>query len=298
MVGIALVTAGAVAHGQPAPSLATVDDVLNMCASVIEGTIGRDDALTRVYSVTLPAAGFAVAAYDARRARILVDAGRGFRGDGGRFELVLHDLTGTSAGRETFELAIPAAADEAAALQAAHARGELGLQLAFQLAAPADGQVCAAVHRAAGDGVRVAIEPLAFAVTRRGERVASGESPRMTAMRESASPPVVVAPRVVVAAPMLTAAGGRASTRVAKTASGLAPRLLECYRLGLALEPTLRGPLVAGVDLGPDGRVTAARAEIDGLGAPEVTSCVLRVVRAARFPGTRERLSIPMRFTD
>ena len=47
-----------------------------------------------------------------------------------------------------------------------------------------------------------------------------------------------------------------------------------------------------------DGRVASARAELDGIGDPAVTGCVLRLVRAARFPAGGGRFSIPMTFTD
>jgi hypothetical protein len=97
---------------------------------------------------------------------------------------------------------------------------------------------------------------------------------------------------------MLTAAGGRAPAKFAKAASALSPRLLECYRRGLDGDPTLRGPFVAAVDTSADGRVTSARAELDGIGDPAVTGCVLRLVRATRFPASGGRFSIPMTFTD
>lgn len=280
------------ARAQTLTPIASLEDARAMCASA-------DPA--RFYTVTLPARGFTLAPYDAPRARLAVDASRGLRAaEEGALELVLHHIAGLGAGREgDLDIAIPTSAADAAALRAAHARGELGLKLTFQLAQPGDGSaVCAAVVRADGEGMRAAVEPAAFEILRDGAPLASGESSRFGAARESARPAAVAAPRVVVSPPMLTSAGGRASPRVARTASALAPRLLDCYRQGLSDDPTLRGPFVAGLDLAADGRVTSARAELDGLGAPAVAGCVLRVVRAARFPSGADRLSIPIRFSD
>jgi len=267
-------------------------DVRAICDAVAPDAAGRREALAGVYSLTFPSSAFRLLPYDRGRGRVAVDGAWGFRGDG--WELVLHDLAGGRPPAGALDLAFPSTPGEGGALAAAHQAGQLSLVVWFQPAAAEP--PCAVVHSVASDGVRMAIEPLAFELRKGNERIASGESARYAAMREEVAPGPVVAPRVVVQPPLRTAAGGKAPAPMAKAASALAPKLLTCYRLGLAHEPGLRGSLVAGVDIGSDGRVSAARAEIDGLGAAEVTACVLAEMRAARFPRGPERLSIPIRF--
>jgi hypothetical protein len=273
--------------------IANAAEVGALCAEV---AAAGAEAQARLRRTQLASRSFALAAYDARAAKVAIDARRGFRAADGSFEMVLHHLAGGRPPAGALELAVPATAAEGEELRGAHARGELELSLWFHVATPADGSdVCATVRSSRGDGVRIAIEPLAFELTRRGERIASGESARFAAL---ADPGPVTDPRVVVAAPVLTSENGRAPRAAARAASALGPELLGCYRRGLAGDPSLRGSLVAGVDVGADGRVVRARAELDGLGAPAVTGCVLAVVRGARFPRGPERISIPMQFGE
>ncbi len=291
---VAGVAVAAGAQGETLTPVATLEDARAVCANA--------DA-TRHYRMGIPSKGFHLAPYDRSRARLAVDVARGVRGEDGAVELVPHHIAGLVQRSGGLDVALPVDAHEAPVLAAAHARGELGLRLIFQLAAPADGSaVCAELQSAAREGLRIAIEPLAFEITRGGARIASGETPQWTAARDRQITPASVSsvesPRVVVSPPMLTSAGGKASGKVARIASALAPRLVDCYRLGLDEEPGLRGPFVAGVEVAADGQVVSARAELDGLGVPQVTTCVLRHVRAARFPAGTARLSIPMRFTD
>lgn len=293
-LGTALIVmfAPTLARGEGLERIGNAAEVGAVCAEVA----GGGEATTRIRRSTFGAAQFGLAPFDSRSAKVGIDGRRGFRATDGSFEMVLYHLAGGRAPAGALELAIPASASEAAELESAHARGELELTLWYQVATPTDGSdACATVRSTRGDGVRMAIEPLAFELTRRGERVASGESARFAALTD---PGPVLEPRVIVARPMLTAENGPAPKAAARAATALTSELLGCYRRGLAGEPGLRGSLVAGVDVGADGRVVRARAELDGLGAPEVTSCVLQTVRAGKFPRGPERLSIPIRFTD
>jgi len=135
---------------------------------------------------------------------------------------------------------------------------------------------------------------MAFELRQGTQRMASGETPAFAALRAENGP--VLSPRVVVGATLRP--GGRAPAPVAKVAQALQPELLACYRRGLATDPALRGPLALGVEVAADGRVTEVRAEVDGLGAPEVVTCAMQAVRGARFPRGAARLSIPLRFSD
>src|SRR5262249_41718779 len=246
-----------VAPNSFADPVATAADVRTICVDP-----ARADA--PVYAIALPASGFALAPYDAARGRLAIDGARGFRGDG--FELTMYGLIARPAPRGALDLAVPATADEARALAAAHAQGALKLTLWF-VPAQVD-PTCAVVHRVADDGIRMAIEPLAFELSRGGEKIASGETARFAALREEATPPPATRPRVVGGPALLTRAGGRAPAKLARVATALQPKLLGCYRIGLAQQPALRGSFVAGVDIAADGHVASVRAELDGIGAP------------------------------
>jgi len=297
---LVLLAATGIARAEVRERVATGEDARAVCASVDVDAPGRAEALGRVYTARWGARGFALGAYDAARARLAVDGGRALRSEDGSFEIVLYHIAGGRRPEGALELAFPASPAEAAETQRAQLLGELELTLWFQVAAPTDGSAsCATVASTRGDGLRLAVEPLAFELSRRGERLASGESPRFASAGEVESElGPVREPRVVVAPPVLTEENGRAPAAAARVARGLAPGALGCYRRGLAAEPSLRGAFVAGLDIGADGRVLQARAELDGLGAPEVTGCVLKLVRAARFPRGAERISIPMKFGD
>ena len=295
-----LLAATGIARAEVRERVASGEDARAVCASVDAEAPGRKEALGRVYTARWGSRSFALAGYDAARARLAVDGGRALRSDDGGFEVVLYHIAGGRRPEGALELAFPATPGEAAETQRAHLMGELELTLWFQVAAPADGSVsCATVSSTRGDSLRLAVEPLAFELSRKGERLASGESPRFASAGEVVDElGPVREPRVVVAPPVLTSENARAPAAAAKVARGLASGALGCYRRGLAAEPSLRGPFVAGLDIGADGRVVQARAELDGLGVPEVTGCVLKLVRAARCPRGAERISIPMRFGD
>jgi hypothetical protein len=290
LVGVAVACLGSPVRGQGVIHLATAGDVTSACAARAPGS---------VYSVALGSRGFAFEPYDAARARLRLDVRRGLRGDAGAFELVFHHIAGLEDGRESLELAVPLSIDEAGVILGDHARGAIGLRLTFELSGPADGSaVCATVHRGDREGIRAAIEPLAFELTRGGERLASGASPRFLAQQEAAKPRPVATPAVSIATPVMTVVGGPASRKVARAASALAPRLLDCYRIGLAGNPALRGAMAVGIELSAGGRVASANVELDGIDDQQVTGCVLRLVKTARFPGGSGRVSIPIRFSD
>lgn len=252
------------------------------------------DAGQAVYVLTISSRSFAFAPYDGRRARLAIDGARGFRGSTGAWEMVLWDLTGRAAAPAgALDLAVPATKAEAAALKKLHQQLGVTLVLWFR---PVGRAACAQVVAPGGEeGVRVAIEPLAFALMKGRERVASAETPEFARLREGAVP--VERPEVVVATPVVTRTAAPAPEPVVRAAQALRPELVACYELGLRTDPQLRGSLVVGLTLDAQGRVTEARPELDGLGAPVVARCVVDKVRAARFPTDRaERFSLPLRF--
>jgi hypothetical protein len=250
-------------------------------------------ALATVYVMTVEPGGFAFQPYDAPRARLALDA-VAFRGSGG-LELTPHDLVGTTR-PGGLDLSVPASAEEADALVRAQRGAALTLSLWFRIAHAAEGRPCAVTHRGTYDGLRLAIEPLAFELRQGNARVASGETAAFASLRAEASP--VLEPRVVVGAPFRTDVRGKAPPAIARAAQMLERSLMTCYRRGLKSDPFLRGPLALGAEVSVDGRVTTAYAEVDGLGAPDVVTCAVETLRGARFPRGSTRLSIPVEFTD
>jgi hypothetical protein len=269
--------------------LSGASDVKALCAELHEGDA---EAAAAVYVIALASTSWSFAPYDGKRARLVVDAGKGFRAATGAWELaVVPPASGSP-----LSIAIPASGKEAAQLLRESRAAELQLWLWFRPAAlPKQAGKCAEVHGVKGTLVRLGATPLAFALVRGKEQVAAGETDAFAALRAADGP--VAAPSVAIGKAVLTGERGNAPEGVARAASALAPKLLECYRHGLDADPELRGTLVVGVVADASGRTSEARAEIDGLGAPEVSACVVARVKAARFPGGEAlRFSFPVRF--
>jgi hypothetical protein len=245
---------------------------------------------SKVFVTELPAAAFRLTAYSADRGELAIDQRDGFLSPSG-LELIEGGLVPAPAASPKLPMRIPATADEAAQLAAAHRAGTVRLEVWFRTVA--DGPACAPVHRGDRAGTRFAITPIAFALKDQGRVVVRGETSEYTALHEAEQP--VVEP-VASVAPVLAAKGGPAPSAVSRAAKALAPALTACYRAGLAEDPTLRGSLVAGIVVDKAGRVTDARLELDALGVSATTACALREIRAARFPKNAGAVSVPVKF--
>jgi len=286
---------GAAAPGSRPPGLrdevllSGAGDVKALCAELHEGDA---DAAGAVYVMALSSSSWSFAPYDGKRARLVVDTGKAFRAATGAWELALV----APADKPALALAVPASPREAAQLIRDARAGELQLWLWFRpQALPRQSTPCAEVHGGKGTLVRLGATPLAFALLRGKDQVAAGESDAFAAMRAADHP--IAEPAVQIGKAVLTAARGNAPEAVSKAAGALAASLLECYKRGLSADPELRGTLVVGVAADASGHVSDARAEIDGLGAPEVSACVVAQVKTARFPrGQALRFSFPVRF--
>jgi hypothetical protein len=284
--GAALARAGARPAGVPGEvQLAGGADVRALCGELKED----GEAAEAVYVMPVPSSAFVFAAYDKKAARLAVNAQKGLVSESGQWELAV-------VGEPLLALAVPATGKEAARLVKQAKAGELTLWLWFRPARlPQQGMHCVGVASVKGERVRLGVEPLAFALVRGQELVAAGETPAFAAMREREAP--VDTATVTVGAAMRTDQRGTAPDEVTRTARALVPELTRCYEKGLAVEPGLRGAVVLGVKLEGNGRVAEARPELDGLGAPEVTACVVARVKAAKFPaGLAARYSVPLRF--
>jgi hypothetical protein len=266
--------------------LAGAADVKALCEELREGSA---DAAAGLYVLPISSMAFRFAPYDKKRARLAVDLDGGFRAPTGAYEL-------TPAGAGLAEIALPVSAKEAAVLIKQSKAAELTLWLWFRPAMLPEQEVhCATVYGPKGEGVRLGIEPMAFALTHGDDTVASGETEGFAALRAADGP--VTEPQARVGAVVVTGENTPAPGGVSRSARALGAQLLECYEKGLASDPMLRGSLVVGVSIKASGKVGEARTEIDGLGAPEVTACALARIRAAGFPaGEAMRVSFPVRF--
>ena len=61
-------------------------------------------------------------------------------------------------------------------------------------------------------------------------------------------------------------------------------RVKACYQRALQSDPALAGRVVVELTIGEDGRVRAVRIKSSALDNAEVKGCILRVLRALRFP--------------
>jgi hypothetical protein len=262
--------------------LAGAADVRALCDELKQG----GDAASQVYVMAIPSSSFAFSPFDRKKGRLSVDLSR-VHGAGGAWEL---EADGGLA------VAVPASGKDAASLLKQAASGELTLWLWFKPAHLSGLSFhCAAVRGVRVSGVRLGVEPMAFALVRGKDVVASGETQAFSALRDVNGP--IDAPAVRVGQVVKTDEASPAPDEIARSARALEPELVACYKKGLSAEPTLRGAVVMGVRVDAAGKVADARAELDGLGAPEVTACVAARVKATRFPaGKAARYSVPLDF--
>ena len=88
-------------------------------------------------------------------------------------------------------------------------------------------------------------------------------------------------PQIVIRRPRSTT-GGDVPEVLAKAGAELGPLLLPCYQKALEMRPSLRGTLVLGVKLGPDGSVEESRMELSSLGDEFLAVCAAAKVGKAK----------------
>jgi hypothetical protein len=102
-------------------------------------------------------------------------------------------------------------------------------------------------------------------------------------------------PQVVIKRPR-SATGGDVPDALAKASAELGPLLLPCYRKALEMRPSLRGTLVLGIKLGPDGSVEESRMELSSLGDEALAACAAAKVGKAKLAAGSGRLSVTVVF--
>jgi len=241
----------------------------------------RQDAERRRYVAIVPAQGFALANYELVERRLVLDTSRGFR-LAENAEL----LTNLETGAIGFRLA-PEAADHVLVERAA---GKLFLRVMFRPTySKMRQQACLWIS--GGSVVKMEIELEAVSLLAPdGSRLAQGDNSPGTDLDAP-----VTRPQVVVRRPR-SATGGDVPDTLARASAELGPLLLPCYRKALEMRPSLRGTLVLGIKIGPDGSVEESRMELSSLGDEPLAACAAAKVARAKLAAGLGRMSVTVVF--
>jgi hypothetical protein len=243
--------------------------------------ISRQDAERRRYLAMVPAQGFALANYELGERRLLLDTSRGFR-LAENAEL----LTNLETGAIGFHLS-PEAADHILVERAAD---KLFLRVVFRPTySKLRQQSCLWISGGGVVKMEIDVETVAL-LAPDGSRLAQGDN--------NPGPDLdtpVKKPQIVIKRPR-TVAGGDVPDALARASTELGPLLLPCYRKALEMRPSLRGTLVLGIKLGPDGSVEELRTELSSLGDEALAACAAAKVGKAKLAAGSGRLSVTVVF--
>ena len=241
----------------------------------------RQDAEHRLYVAIVPSQGFALANYDLSERRLVLDTGRGFR-LGENAEL----LTNLETGAIGFRLA-PEAADHALVERAA---GKLFLRVVFRPTySNMRRQACLWISGGGVVKMEIDLEAVAL-IAPDGSRLAQGDNSPSTDLDAP-----VTKPQIVIRRPR-SATGGDVPEALAKASAEIGPLLLPCYQKALERRPSLRGTLVLGIKLGPDGSVEESRMELSSLGDEFLAVCAAGKVGKAKLTAGPARMSVTVVF--
>ena len=241
----------------------------------------RQDAEHRRYLAIVPAQGFALANYELGERRLVLDTGRGFR-LGENAEL----LTNLETGAIGFRLP-PDAADHVLVERAA---GKVFLRLLFRpLYSKMRQQACLWISGGTVVKMEIDLEAVAL-LAPDGSRLAQGDNSPDTDLDAPVSKP-----QIVIRRPR-SATGGDVTDALARASSELQPLLLPCYQKALEARPSLRGTLVLGIKVGPDGSVEESRMELSSLGDEFLAACAAAKVGKAKLTTGPGRMSVTVVF--
>jgi hypothetical protein len=243
--------------------------------------ISRQDAERRRYLAMVPAQGFALANYELGERRLVLDTGRGFRlGDNAEL------LTNLETGAIGFRLP-PDAADRVLVERAA---GKVFLRVVFRpIYSKMRQQACLWIS--GGTVVKMEIElEVAALLAPDGSRLAQGDNSPDTDLDAPVSKP-----QILIRRPR-SATGGDVTDALARASTELEPVLLPCYQKALEARPSLRGTLVLGIKVGPDGSVEESRMELSSLGDEYLAACAAAKVGKAKLTAGPGRMSVTVVF--
>jgi hypothetical protein len=241
----------------------------------------RQDAERRLYVAMVPALGFALANYELGERRLVLDTGRGFR-LGENAEL----LTNLETGAIGFRLA-PEAADHVLGERAA---GRLFLRVLFRPTySKMRQQACLWISGGGVVKMEIDLEAVAL-LAPDGSRLAQGDNSPGTDLDTP-----VTKPQIVIKRPR-SPTGGDVPDALAKASAELGPLLLPCYQKALEMRPSLRGTLVLGIKVAPDGSVEESRMELSSLGDEFLAACAAAKVGRAKLTAGPGRMSVTVVF--
>jgi hypothetical protein len=241
----------------------------------------RQDAERMRYVAIVPAQGFALANYELGEHRLVLDTGRSFR-LADNAELLTNLETGTIG----FRLS-PEAADHVLIERAA---GKVFLRVVFRpVYSKLRQQTCLWISGGTVVTMEIDLETVAL-LAPDGSRLAQGDN---TPDSDLDSP--VTDPQVVIRRPR-SATGGDVPETLARASTELGPLLLPCYQKALESRPGLRGTLVLGIKVGPDGSVEESRMELSSLGDEFLAVCAAAKAGKAKLTGGPGRMSVTVVF--
>jgi outer membrane biosynthesis protein TonB len=123
-----------------------------------------------------------------------------------------------------------------------------------------------------------------------GSRLAQGDNSPGTDLDTP-----VTKPQIVIKRPR-SPTGGDVPDALAKASAELGPLLLPCYQKALEMRPSLRGTLVLGIKVAPDGSVEESRMELRSLGDEFLAACAAAKVGRAKLTAGPGRMSVTVVF--
>ena len=241
----------------------------------------RQDAERRRYVAVVPAQGFALASYQLGERRLVLDTGRGFRlADNAEL------LTNLETGAIGFRLP-PETADR---VLVERATGKVFLRVVFRpIYSKLRQQTCLWISGGGVVKMEIDLETVAL-LAPDGSRLAQGDN-----SPDADLDAPVTNPQIAVRRPR-SATGGDVPDILAKASMELGPLLLPCYQKALERRPSLRGTLVLGLKIGPDGSVEESRMELSSLGDEFLAACAATKAGKAKLSAGPGRISVTVVF--
>lgn len=268
-------------------------------------------AFEKLYRMSLPARAFTLR-YDNDDERLWVDPGPGLGARDSGYLLVVGGLVAPADATKMYPMVLPVGPDEAETIVAAHRKGAVALTVWFHVPRAEQDPPCVPMVRSGIEGTRLAVLPVAYALSQGNERLAEGrvpvpdESDLAAAQKElddedgakQAPAARAAIPGVHLGTPFRTDARGKAPDDVVAALGRLQRGFTACYDSARRKSKApVYGPLVLGVQLGTGGRPANVTIEIDGVEHAGLVTCVTSALRAAKIPGpTGARYSVPLQF--
>ena len=221
----------------------------------------RQDAERRRYVAVVPAQGFALANYELRERRLVLDTGRGFR-----------------------------LADDAELLTNLETGAKVALRVVFRpIFSKLRQQACMWISGGGVVKMEIDLETVAL-LAPDGSRLAQGDN-----SPDSDLDAPVTNPQIAIKRPR-SPTGGDVPDTLARASTDLGPLLLPCYQKALELRPSLRGTLVLGIKIGPDGSVEESHMELSSLGDEFLAACAAAKAGKAKLKAGPGRMSVTVVF--